>query len=387
MRVFIPVILMLAALWPPSLAAAAAESPGCRQARQIVAGVGQLYGQSPIDHRAILNRLTTARDLCPSLGEAWKLSACSARALGLEPKARIYSDRAVLNGVGDLSCNFADSGGPAGGPPAAPEMAAVRDKFALVVGIGTFQDSRIPHLRYTAKDARDFHSYLLDPNAGRFDPDNVELLIDRAATRENILKAIQRIFLRATERDLLVVYVSSHGSPLENKLGLQGVGYIVTHDTDLDDIYVNSLEFQSFSEKISLIKAARKITFLDTCYSGQARRTGSKDLVVTPLAISAESARLFTSTEGSYLVTSSDTNEKSWESDRLQNSFFTYHLLAALRQAGEPPTLKDVFASLAQKVATGVLKEKNAGQHPQLHPASASGDVRIGAPPDLPASK
>lgn len=363
-------------LAPQAQIAAVQDSAACQQARQIVTSVAAALERGDPDPAALLNRLATARDLCPALGDAWKYSACAARAAGQQAKAQIYSDRAVLNGVADLTCSVAGAV-----PLPTPKLGAIRDKYALVVGIGNFQDERIPKLRYTTKDARDFRDYLVDPHGGQFDPGKVELLLDGQATREGILKAIQRIILRAQEQDLLVVYVSSHGSPLENSLGLQGVGYIVTYDTNVDDLYVEALEFQSFSETISRVRAQRKVTFLDTCFSGQAGRVGAKNLAVTPLGVSPETAKLFTSTEGSYLVTSSDASEKSWESDRLQNSFFTYYLLAALRQPGDPPTLKEVFAELSRKVAAGVLQEKNAIQKPQLHPASASADLRIGAPP------
>lgn len=357
--------------------ASAQESAGCRQARQIVAEVARLYATGQPDHASLLNRLATARDLCPSFGEAWKYSACSARALGQEAKARVYADRAVLNGVSDLDC-----GGSGGSSrvPAVVNLGPIRDKHALVVGIGTFKDRSIPQLRYAAKDARDFRDFLVDPQGGRFDPLHVELLVDENATREGILKALQRIFLRAREEDLVVIYVSTHGSPRQGDLGLQGVGYIVTYDTNRENLFIDALEFQDFSENISLIKARRKVTFLDTCYSGEALRPGEKNLSITSLGVSAETARLFTSSEGSYLITSSDSTEQSWESERLQNSFFTYHLLSALRQGKEPPTLKEVFAGLARKVSAGVLAEKNARQNPQLHPATGPADLRIGAP-------
>jgi hypothetical protein len=370
------VLAAVAGLVDPALAQ---ESAGCRQARQIVAEVVPLYTTDHPDHASLLNRLATARDLCPSLGEAWKYSACSAKALGQEARARVYADRAVLNGVSDLNCGT----GAATAKPAPADLGPIRDKYALVVGIGTFKDPQIPRLRYTAKDARDFRDFLVDPRGGRFDPSHVELLVDEHATREAILKALQKIFLRAREQDLLVVYVSSHGSPRQGELGLQGVGYIVTYDTNLDNLFIDALEFQNFSEKISLIKARRKVTFLDTCYSGQALRPGEKNLAITALGVSAETAKLFTSVEGSYLITSSDSTERSWESDRLQNSFFTYYLLSALRQGEEPPTLKEVFTDLARKVSAGVLTEKAARQNPQLHPATGPADLRIGAPPNL----
>lgn len=359
--------------------AAAQESAGCRQARLIVAEVARLHGSDHPNHASLLNRLATARDLCPSFGEAWKYSACSARALGQEAKARVYTDRAVLNGVQDLGCGA--SGGTPAKTPLLANLGPIHDKYALVVGIGTFKDRNIPKLRYTAKDARDFRDFLVDPQGGRFDPDHVELLVDESATRERILKALQKLFVRAQEKDLVLIYVSSHGSPQQGELGLQGVGHIVTYDTSLEDLFIGALEFQDFSEKVALIKARRKVTFLDTCYSGQALRSGEKNLSVTSLGVSAETARLFTSSEGSYLITSSDSTERSWESDRLQNSFFTYYLLSALKQGKEPPTLKEAFADLSRKVSAGVLAEKEARQSPQLHPATGPADLRIGAPP------
>jgi uncharacterized caspase-like protein len=164
---------------------------------------------------------------------------------------------------------------------------------------------------------------------------------------------------------------------------LSGVGYIVTYDTDLADLFIGALEFQNLSEKISLIKARRKVTILDTCYSGLALASGDKNLEVAGLGVSPETAKLFVSAEGSYLITSSDSNERSWESSQLGNSFFTYYLLAALREGQDPPTLKEVFNSLSRKVSARVLAEKTASQHPQIHPATGPGDLRIGAPPVL----
>ena len=196
-------------------------------------------------------------------------------------------------------------------------LGPIRDKYALVVGIGTFKDSSIPQLSYTAKDARRLPKLPGRSGRGALFPKHVELLLDAGATREAILKAIQRIFLQAREQDLLVVYVSSHGMPREGELGLQGVGYIITYDTHREDLFVAALEFQDFSEKVSLIKARRKVIFLDTCFSGEVLRKGSKNLEIAPLGISNETAKLFTSVEGSYLITSSGSTEESWESDRL----------------------------------------------------------------------
>lgn len=355
----------------------AQASPSCRQAKQTVEEVARLYAAANPDHEALLHRLATARDLCPSYGEAWKLSACLARDLGDDSKARVYTDRAVLNGVADLACASASR------PAPIIDLGPIADKWALVVGIAQFADPEIPDLQFTAKDAQDFYDFLIDPQGGRFHPDRVTLLRDEKATREAILVALNDIVVGAGERDLVVIYVSSHGSPAVDAAGLEGVGYIVTHDTVWTNVYVDSLGFQDFSEQIARIRARRKVTFLDTCFSGQAMAEGAKNLQIGALGVAESTARLFTSAEGSYLITSSGPEEKSWESARLQNSYFTYYLLAALRRGDEPPPLDEVFEELTRHVAATVLDEKRARQNPQLHPRNLPADLRIGAPPTV----
>ncbi len=352
---------------------AAAESPNCAQARAIVEEVQRLYASGSPDHTLILGKLRTARDICPTLGDAWKYSYCSALALGNEKDARIYQGRAALNGISDLSCG---TGPRAPAVPAKRPMPGyVQKKYALVIGIGSFQDPKITHLQFAAKDARDLASLLTDPRYGRFDPDKVTLLTDEKATRANILEALQRLILGAEEDDLVLVYVSSHGSPHQGR-DLRGVGYIVTYDTRLESIFVDALEYEDFSEKAAMIKARRRVVFLDTCYSGQAR-PGEKALTLEA-GVGETTAQLFLSGEGTYVITSSRDDEKSFESEQLQNSYFTYHLMAALRRSGEPPSLGEVFSALARDVPAAVNRDKGMPQHPQMHPADRAADVRIG---------
>ncbi len=368
-------LLALALLPRP---AHAEESASCKQARLIVEEVEKLYASARPDHQRILNRLATARDLCPALGLAWKFSYCSAQALGQDRQARIYQDRAVLNGVEDLGCSVPGvEAVPAPLPPPGP----VRSKYALVIGIGTFQDHRITRLKFPAKDARDLHEFLVAPGGGRFPPGNVFLLVDEKATRKEILTALQKLFVLAQPDDLVLIYVSSHGSPRQREEGLQGVGYIVTWDTNVDSLYVDALDFQDFSEKIALLKARRKVTFLDTCYSGQVAKEGGKSLSIGSFGVGEDTAKLFLSGEGTYVITSSSESEQSWESQALQNSFFTYYLLESLRQGGDPPTLKEVYSSLLERVSQAVAREKGARQTPQLHPKSGVADLRIGVAP------
>ncbi|HXO21549.1 MAG TPA: caspase family protein [Thermoanaerobaculia bacterium] len=352
-----------------------AETTACNQARAIVDEVKtQLAGAHP-DHISILKRLATARDLCSSLGEAWKYSYCSATSLGDLQKARFYKDQAIFNGVSQVECD--DQRGAAASA-ALPSF--VRQKYALVVGVGRFRDPSIPQLQFASKDAKDLAAVLTDSRFGHFNKDNVTLLTDDQATRANILNALQAILLSAHEDDLVFMYISSHGSPRQQERGLGGIGYIVTYDTSVKNIWLEAIEYEDFAKKAALIKARRKVVFLDTCYSGQTLKPGDKGLSIEGLGIEDKTAKMFLSGEGTYVITSSKDKEKSYESDGLRNSYFTYYLIDALKR-GEQPTIKEVFNYLARRVPDAVAQDKQAPQNPQMHPLDGAGDVRIGVIP------
>lgn len=354
--------------------ATAAQSAGCNRAKAIVKEVRELYETPQPDHRAILEKLRTAQQLCPTLGEAWKYAYCSALATGDAANARRFRDLAVFNGVSQFDCGAAAESAPA------PLSPYVRRKYALVIGIGRFRDGHIPQLQYAAKDATDFAALLTDPQYGNFDRANVTLLTDAEATRAAILNALQQLILRAQEDDLVVTYVSSHGSPQKEETGLKGVGYIVTYDTTLDAPWLDGIEYQDFYGKNALIKARRKVAFLDTCYSGQARKRGEKALSID-LGVDERTAKMFVSGEGTYVITSSKDNERSYESETIRNSYFTHYVIEAMKRSEEPQTVKQIYDYIASRVPEAVARDKQAPQHPQLHAAAGPADVRIGVVP------
>jgi len=370
-------ILLVAAIAACCVTPMAAQSASCNRAKAIVDEVRNLNEAPQPDHRAILEKLRTAQQLCPTLGEVWKFAYCSALAIGDQQNARIFKDRAIFNNVATFECGTAANPGAV---EASPLPTWVRQKFALVIGIGKFRDPNIRRLQFAAKDAKDFAALLTDPHYGNFSLANVILLTDEGATRAAILNALQQLFLRAQESDLVVTYVSSHGSENKRESGLGGIGYIITYDTALENIWVDALDYQDFAKQTALIKARRKVTFLDTCYSGQASKRGEKALAIEG-GVDARTAKMFLSGEGTFVIMSSKDSERSWESERIQNGYFTYYLVEALKRSKEPPTVKEVFDYISTKVPDAVAREKQAAQHPQMVPSSGPGDVRIGVVP------
>jgi Caspase domain len=368
--------LVLIGVLVAAAAAAGAESPQCAQARRLLADARRQFLAPEPDHEAIHWLLNTARNLCPSLGDAWALAHCNAVARNDEAEAKVYARQARFLGAA-LTCPGASG---AAARQAGPLPAFVRNKFALVIGIGSFQDPEIPSLRFAAKDARDFAALLTDPRFGHFSPDHVTLLTDSDATRAGILDALQDIFVKANEEDLVLLYVSSHGSPRREAGGLGGVGYLVTYDTSRAKLWLDAIDYEGFSRQVSLIRARRKVIFLDTCYSGLAA-AGAKALTVEAAGVNAETAGLFVSGEGTYVITSSQGDQRSFESETLHNSYFTHFLMRALRRTDEVPDLREVFTSLTRDVPAAVARDKHATQDPQMVPADGPGDLRIGVVP------
>jgi hypothetical protein len=289
-------------------------------------------------------------------------------------------------------------------PPAPPPTPVVQ-KYALVMGIGQFQDRRIQHLKYAAKDALDFYSFLISPEGGAFPRENVALLTDSAATRAAIEHALDHVAAVARPNDVVVVYVSSHGAPLNDRGNLN----IVAYDTQPEprhNIFHTSLTDEKLIRFVQKVKTSRLLIVLDTCYSGAAYSTvpeflatgakdllveedrnavqgvsakslkhlgtGGKDLVVEPVDTRAEKLLV----PGTILVSASDGTEMSWEADHLKNSFFTYYMLEGMRRK---KNVRDAFEYAKPVVREEVRRAKAAQQTPQAVFLPDNANIQISA--------
>lgn len=237
----------------------------------------------------------------------------------------------------------------------------VNDKWALVIGISQFAHPEY-NLRYAAKDATDFRNYLIG-EAG-FAADHVKLLTNQNATAQNIRRAFGDQWLpRLSARgDLVVVYISTHGTPATRDPG--GKNYIVAYDTDRSDLYATGVAMDELCERIkTAVKSQRVLIVLDTCYSGGA----------TANAKGGESPDNFDSNDlarrmgtGRLLVSSSAQNQRSWESKDQPNGVFTRYFINALRLNNNTMNVKEAFDKIKPKVEWEVQRDHNAEQSPQI---------------------
>ncbi len=253
----------------------------------------------------------------------------------------------------------------------------IHDKWALIIGISKFKDNTL-NLKYSAKDAQDFADFLV--KEGNFASNHVKVLVDEKATRENILDCIGDRFLpRVTHADdLVLIYISSHGSP--DAMDIGGVNYIIANDTDKNRLYSTGIAMQDLARIVKRVRSDRVLLLLDACHSGAASVVDQKGLVRTG-NINAEEIAQGT---GQLVLCSSGTNEVSWESKRYANSVFTHHLMSALKQRGNTTKLKEAFTTLKDTVETEVRRDRGVEQIPVLKGQWLGDELMVAVPPSHP---
>jgi uncharacterized caspase-like protein len=371
---------------------------------------------SPSDREDGLELLKHANQLCPESGDAWYYRAQFEKKLGHAPQAAFAMRQATRLGSDALSQGvdpFAVAA-PAPPSPVAPKQlaAAVRDKWALVVGIQQFQSSDIPALHYTGADASSLAAALRDPGYGRFPPDHVKLLADSEATTKGIKAALNLIARSAGPDDLVVIYIATHGSPRENMVG--GVNYLITYDTDpstIDNLYGSALPMVELDEAVrSRFRANRVVILLDTCHSGGigkisetayphsaplAMNGASGRAIASALAqvsrgfkVSAPSAANVAAMEpglGRVIITSSSEDQESYESRALGggHGYFTYYLIQDLKlDHGLDPVTK-LYSDLKGQVAAQAQRDGRPAQTPMLYQSPQVPEIVIGVAPQL----
>lgn len=252
----------------------------------------------------------------------------------------------------------------------------IGDKWALVIGISKFADSSI-NLQYSAKDASDFASFLR--TQANFTPDHVHLLTNEKATRAEIMGQLGQTWLPRVARpqDLVIIYLSTHGSPSTIDAG--SVNYLVAYDSQKDNLYGTGINLKEFENVIKTrLQCKRVVIVLDACHSGVA--AGAKGIF---RAASPDADSLAQGT-GQFIICSSGRSQTSWESKRYDNGVFTHYLMEGLKKQGEKASLGDMFDYVSKNVAEEVQRDRGEIQTPAMQTRWEGKDLNIAAKPTDP---
>jgi uncharacterized caspase-like protein len=253
--------------------------------------------------------------------------------------------------------------------------------WAAVIGLNEYQNAAIPSLSYAKNDARAFADYLRENM--KLDRDHLFELYDSEATVKNMKSVLGTKLRRVADRpeDTVYIFFAGHGAPEKDPGSQDGDGiakYILAHDSDPGDLYSTAMPMDEVARILRRIRAERIIFIADSCYSGGA---GGRTILAPGRRANLSDAfldRIVQSGKGRIILSSSNANEVSQESDELRHGYFTYYLLKGLK--GEADLDRDRLIDIDEiyrYLNKWVPEQTKGAQHP-VKKGQAEGLVIVG---------
>jgi len=243
-------------------------------------------------------------------------------------------------------------------------------RWAVIVGVSKHKNSAID-LKYGDRDAEALYELIQKPTAGGFSKDHILKLINEEATTASITKALRSFLKKPAPEDVVLLYFSCHGSPDPDR---PDYVYLVTHDTDPNDISGTGLPMREVQWCLeSYLVAKRVILLADTCHSGAIAGGGRKNLEpVNRRLVNDYLTLLAQSNPGTAMLTSAGANEVSIEDEKWGggHGVFTHFLLEGMSgnaDAGNSDGIVTV-GELFDYVYQQVKEQTQDKQHPALGP-------------------
>lgn len=190
--------------------------------------------------------------------------------------------------------------------------------WVVVVGINQYADSFINNLSFATNDAKAIENFYKHPNAGDVASENITVLLDKDATKANILNSLKEKFTKAKPNDLLVLYFAGHGKVTERN-GKDEFLFI-PNDYDAGNA-TTGIMFYEIKQLFDQSKATKKMCVIDACHSGgtlpELKGKNIKEI------IGQEDSDIA-------LLTSANTGETALELTDLERGLFSYFVTRGL---------------------------------------------------------
>lgn len=201
--------------------------------------------------------------------------------------------------------------------------------YAVVVGIAAY--NHMPTLKYTDDDAYRMYAFLKSPEGGALSDNQVKILVDDMATKEEILNAMEEMYLKADENDMVMLYYSGHG--LE--------GSFIPYDFDGKN---NRLMHDDIKHVLDKSKAKHKVCYVDACYSGSYANAKT----IEAAAVQSFYSKLQNTKSSTAIMMSSKKDEVSLEYMGLRQGIFSHFLMRGMKGEADKNnnstvTIKELF--------------------------------------------
>ena len=234
---------------------------------------------------------------------------------------------------------------------ATPGTTVTGVRWAVIIGVSQYQDTRIPSLRYASADARSFYDWAVSQKGGKYSPARVKLMIDPQATNANIKDALFNWLGQSLEEDIVTIYFAGHGSAQspDHPDNL----FLLPYDCKYDNISTTGFPMWDIETALKrYIKAKKVVVIADACHSGgvghsfDIARRSNRGIKVNPISTGIQD--LSKIGDGVCVISASDEKQFSQESKDWGggHGVFTYFLLKGLN--GDADYNKDISVSLGE---------------------------------------
>lgn len=231
------------------------------------------------------------------------------------------------------------------------EKPAKGDLYFLGFGVSKYANPKL-NLQYADKDAKDLAALFSKMKGTEFDNVYTKLYLNEQVTSANI-KAAKAFFVKAKPDDTFILFIAGHGVHDTDKAGTY---YYLTHNANTGALSTTAANFELIEDLLQGIKPRKKLFFMDTCESGEIEEEDESQIYTSADArsIKARTARgmkLVKSAtgkrgylyqkdryiyndinrrSGAIVFSSSKGGEFSFESETIENGFFTEEIMNAL---------------------------------------------------------
>jgi uncharacterized caspase-like protein len=211
----------------------------------------------------------------------------------------------------------------------------IATRWAVVIGVGEYENKSVPKLRFSDADAEAMYR-LLTTRAG-YERENVLLLTDKAPekpTLHSIRLALGDFLPRKTSRDdMVLIYYAGYGAPDVDATRKDADGlakYLIPRNVQPDSLRKTAFPMDEIPGMLARVPAERVVLLLDASYAGAPGGRTFAPSNAQSRSLSDQFLERIAKSRGRLVITASGPNEVALEPADLGHGLFTYYLLEGL---------------------------------------------------------
>jgi Caspase domain len=259
--------------------------------------------------------------------------------------------------------------------PTGTELLGIKKHWAVLVGVGKYDDERYNDLPLCLHDVTAVEQVLYNSSSNTgFTRESLCVLTDNAAdkpTADNIRSALKTMAGQTEPDDLLLFYYTGHGDFAQNE------SYLVAQDGMFDNLKETALAISQVTTIMRSAPARAKVMILDACHSG-ANLNSKGPRRMHPKYLE----RVFHQAKGMATLASCDQDQLSYPWEKQMRSVYTYFLLEALRGKADPDkkgfvSVDDIHHYVTNGVASWVENKDRKYMQTPTRSIESSGDIIV----------